>query len=214
MSCCNVIDSHFAEKHADRDLRRYVRRGPDPTTALLIAALRAENLRQPSLMDIGAGIGVLQHELLPADVSAVTHVDASPAYLAAARSECAQRGNLHRVTFVEGDITEVADELARSDAVFLDRVVCCYPTYEDLIDSSTSRCRLLFAISYPRSNRFSRSAFHLDNLKRVIQRKPFRAYVHSNAEVESRIVAAGFEMISQQNSFLWRIVAFRKTTAI
>lgn len=210
MSCCNTIDTYFGAKHADRDLKRYLKNGPDRTTALLIEAVREAGLERATLLDIGAGIGVLQHELFPHDISSAVHVDASPAYIEVAKAECRRRDQEARATFVTGDITEVAGTLEIADIVLLDRVVCCYPNYDDLIRKSISRCRRVYAISYPRDRMLSRVAFWLDNLKRVFRRQVFRVFVHPVADVESLIAAAGFERVSVRQTLIWRVAAFRR----
>ena len=56
-----------------------------------------------------------------------TSADASPAYLAAARTEAESRSYANRMRYVDGDFVEPAGELDAADIVTLDRVVCCYP---------------------------------------------------------------------------------------
>jgi 2-polyprenyl-3-methyl-5-hydroxy-6-metoxy-1,4-benzoquinol methylase len=210
MSCCNSIDDHFATKHADRDLKQYEKNGPNHTTRLIIAAIRSQNLENPSLLDIGGGIGALQHELLGKDVGSVIHLDASPAYLDVARRECRRRGNEAKVSFVQADFTDAAEEVGISDIVTLDRVICCYPNYADLIDKSAGACRHVLAVSYPRTHILSRVLIYLDNLKRIAQKRSFRAYIHPRKEVEARIETAGFEQIRIRQTLLWRVAAYRR----
>jgi 2-polyprenyl-3-methyl-5-hydroxy-6-metoxy-1,4-benzoquinol methylase len=210
VNCCNAIDSHFEDNHAERDLSRYQKNGPDPTTQRLIRAVREARLHRARLLDIGAGIGVLQHELLDGTVESVEHVDASTSYLRTAREECTRRGNGDKVTFISGDFTEIHEQVSEVDIVLMDRVLCCYPVYFELVRLSTDRCKSLYAISYPKNTLFTRVVFYLDNVKRRLQGHSFRSYLHPVVHVESQIVDAGFSVVSVEQTLLWRIAVFKR----
>ena len=82
-----AAEAQFDRKVAERDLRRYRRRGPDVTTRLILAELRRWPLKGRHLLDVGGGIGVISAELADAGMAGVTVVDASPAYLEIAQRE-------------------------------------------------------------------------------------------------------------------------------
>ena len=84
----------YDEKVAAADLRRYRKNGPRPWTRTLIEAIKAEGVAGATLLDIGGGIGVIQHELLDSGAARATSVEASSAYLSAARSESDRRGHV------------------------------------------------------------------------------------------------------------------------
>src|SRR3989304_4688720 len=94
MSCaqCQGIERMFDRRAAERELRQYRAAGPGGTTRLLIDALKAEGVAGLTLLDIGGGVGAIQHELLRAGARSATAVDASSAYLDAARAEGARLG--------------------------------------------------------------------------------------------------------------------------
>ena len=79
--------SFYNEKLAASQLRKYREKGPILSTQGLIDALKAEGVEGATLLDVGGGIGAIQHELLAAGVSHATSVDASAPYLEAAREE-------------------------------------------------------------------------------------------------------------------------------
>src|SRR5262245_56290956 len=60
-SCANV----FSSREAENDLKRYTKNGPDSSTKALVGAILAEGVDGATLLDIGAGIGAIQLELLP-----------------------------------------------------------------------------------------------------------------------------------------------------
>jgi hypothetical protein len=45
----------------------------------------------------------------------------------------------------------------------------------------------------------------LENLRRRVSRNPFRTFVHSAVAMEDRVVTAGFERISRQQTLIWCI---------
>jgi predicted RNA methylase len=77
--------SFYNEVLAGSQLRKYREKGPVASTQVLIVALKAEGVEGATLFDIGGGVGAIQHELLAAGATQVTSVDASAAYLEAAR---------------------------------------------------------------------------------------------------------------------------------
>jgi len=90
MVCCTgycAAEAQFNHKVAERDLRRYRRRGADATTRLMLAELRRWPLEGRRLLDVGGGIGVISRELAGSGVATATIVEASPAYSEVARRE-------------------------------------------------------------------------------------------------------------------------------
>ena len=110
MACgqCQGLESIFNDKTAAKELREYRQKGPKSTTRLLIGALEAEGVRNLTLLDIGGGVGVIQHELLRAGVRKVTGVDGSAAYIEAAKREAEHQGTADRVSYHHADFVELA----------------------------------------------------------------------------------------------------------
>jgi len=98
-----AAEAKFNHKVAQRDLRRYHRRGADATTRLLLAELRRWPLQDTSVLDIGGGIVVIGMELADNGVSSATVVEASPAYFDVSRSEMESRCGPRPIRFVVGD---------------------------------------------------------------------------------------------------------------
>ena len=137
-ACCSAFecaaDQQFNEKKATEELKRYRTKGPRPTTRLLQEGLAHAGNLSGTLLDIGSGIGSLTFGLLERGITRAVAVDASSAYNVVARQEAERLGRADVVRFVHADFVSVAPELPAATFVTLDRVVCCYPSYEALLN--------------------------------------------------------------------------------
>jgi SAM-dependent methyltransferase len=205
-SCCSAFftanQRQFGEAVARRDLNRYRRRGPDQTTRLLRDAIIGAG-NGKIVLDVGAGIGALSFELLAAGAERVTAVEAAPAYLAAAREEASRRNLSDRVELVHGDFVSVARDVMQADVVAMDRVVCCYPAYQPLLEAALRSSRRLLAFSYPRDRWYVRAAVAMQNLGRAVFRNPFRGFVHSARGIEALLEHHGFVRMERRDTLKW-----------
>jgi len=95
MSCCaqcRGIEDMFGHRMAQRQLKQYRRKGPGKVTRQLIDAVARDGVQGRTFLDVGGGVGAIQHELMDRGAAGGTSADASPAYLAAARAEAEARG--------------------------------------------------------------------------------------------------------------------------
>ena len=216
MSCsqCDGIEGQFDSAEARKTLRRFRRRGPDKTTRLLIrdvrAALQASNARDASLLDIGAGIGAIHHELLDGTVSRVVHIDASSAHLAAAREETERRGHTGRVEFMRGDFVAIANDVSTADVVTLDRVICCFDDMESLVQASAKKAARFYGAVYPRQITWMRIGIAAINLVQRIKRTAFRVFLHDPISIDRVLRAAGLERTSMRRTLGWEVVVYAR----
>jgi 2-polyprenyl-3-methyl-5-hydroxy-6-metoxy-1,4-benzoquinol methylase len=212
MSCaqCTGIESQFGERLARRELASFRRHGPRGTTRRLIQAVRSLGVSGATLLDVGGGVGAIHHELLDEGVAAAIHVDASAAYLDAARKEAEQRGHRDRVTFQHGDFLDVAREIPDADVVTLDRVVCCYPNATDLLASAAAHAKRIVGLVYPRDRRAMRVFVVLANSFLRLKRSTFRTFIHPTTTVEGALERAGFVRRYRREGVLWQVVVFER----
>jgi magnesium-protoporphyrin O-methyltransferase len=208
MTCahCRDLPELFDRKLATLELRRYRRRGPAKTTRMLLDALLGQGVRGATVLDIGGGVGALQHELLDSGVGRVVNADASPAYQAVVREEAERRGKLDQIEFYLGDFVELAPALPALDVVTLDRVICCYPDVTGLVRASASHAGKLWGAVFPRERQGVRLAFRLFNLWQRIRGKAFRVYVHPTARVEQELRAEGLSPLFVGRTFVWQVM--------
>ena len=209
---CQGIQDQFGERMARRELRRYRKRGPTGTTRTLLDALADEGVRGSSFLDVGGGVGVIQHELMEAGAASGTAVDASPAYVEAARAESERRGFADRVSHVLGDVVESAPDLTEADFVTLDRVVCCYPDMATLVDVSAARANRVLGLVYPRAHkRHVRIGLAAINLVQRLRRHAFRVFAHPTEAVDARVRSFGFTPRFRATTFVWQVVVYTKS---
>ena len=205
--CCSsysaVAASHFDDKIARRELACYRSTGPGSTARMLRDLLLATGPLGGVLLDVGSGIGGLTFELLEHGVARALAVDASPANLAAATEEAIRRGRAGDVQFVHGDFLDVAPRIPPATVVTLDRVVCCYPLYEPLLEESLRHAERCFAISYPRDVWHVHAAIAFENAVRRIRKNPFRAFVHPAKRMTRVMQGAGFRLVSRRQTWQW-----------
>lgn len=212
MDChqCQGIENVFDRKTAASKLEDYRRRGPDRTTCMLIDALKAEGVEGLTLLDIGGGVGEIQHELIKAGVRSATSVDASSAYLTVARDEAQRRGLAERVTHRHGDFVALAGEVAPADIVTLDRVICCYHDMQRLVGLSSARARRFYGVVYPRDTWWIRLGLALENVYLWLSRNPFRTFVHATTAVDGIIRRNGLKPRFQRQTFIWQVVVYAR----
>lgn len=213
MTCCTgpcAAAAHFDTKVAQRDLRRYQRRGPDAWTRVLLSELRRQPLHGLHLLDIGCGIGVIALELADTGLASFTLADASPAYLDVARRQVASRYGTRPAHFVLGDFAVTAATLPDADVVTLDRVVCCYPDVDALLWAASARARRLVAFTYPRDRWYTHAAIALENFWYRLTGNPFRAFIHSPQQMASLLEAAGFVLVARRESRAWALDLYHR----
>lgn len=203
----------FDQKTADADLARYRQQGPDRTTRMLLDMIRTVGLQGATVLDIGGGIGVIDHELLDDGAEHAVLVDASPPALDSARAEARRRSHLDRVEFVDGDFVSRAAAIDRAQIVTLDRVVCCYADVESLVRMSASRARALYGLVLPRDRAIIRVGFRLQNAWFRIRGSAYRAYAHPNRVVDALVADAGLRPRMEDRTFAWRVVLYDRKPA-
>jgi 2-polyprenyl-3-methyl-5-hydroxy-6-metoxy-1,4-benzoquinol methylase len=209
-NCCEMENNVFGEDEAKANLKDYRKRGPAKQTKLILEAVRSLGLKDAALLDVGGGIGTIHHELLKDVANQATHVDASSAYLKVATEEAKRLGHEAQVKFIHADFTDVADELSQVDVVTLDRVVCCYPDFQNLLKSAAGKSRKAIALTYPRETWYIRMAIAVGNFFQRLRNDPFRVFVHPVNEMESLLNAEGLRKVSVKRLFVWEMALYQR----
>jgi magnesium-protoporphyrin O-methyltransferase len=215
-ACCSTFaraaEQQFNRRKAAAELARFRKHGPGPTARLLQEGVAETGVRSGLLLDIGAGIGSLTFGLLERGMTQAVAVDASSAYTNAAREEAERRNRADAIRFVHADFVSVAPQLPVASVVTLDRVVCCYPSFRPLLDAALRHTDHCVALSYPRDVWYVRLAVLAENARRRLTRNRFRTFVHPAHGIRRRIEAAGFDLRSRRETWMWSADTYVRRT--
>lgn len=213
MKCCDQcegLERMFDGEVAREELADYRENGPADTTRMLLDALIQRDVRGLTLIDIGGGVGAIQHELLQAGVDQGVGVDASTAYLNAARSESERLGHAERMDYRHGDFVALASQIEAADIVTLDRVLCCYPNVQALVGLSSERARRFYGVVFPRDNALYRLVQRLMNLYFRLARNPYRFFIHPTRTVDALLTAQGFRRAFRRTTWFWQVLVYER----
>lgn len=209
--CCGA-DQLFDLKSAQKEMKKYLRKGPGKSTRKLISELLpAEEVPGKTMLDIGGGVGALQWAFLEKGGLKSTDVDASHGYLHVAGKIAEEKGWNEQTTFLYGDVVDHAVSLRTFDFVTLDKVICCYPDYQALLASSLDKCQGKIGVVYPFGGIIPKIIAQFNRLYFYLKKNPFRTYIHSPKEIENFIKSRGFEMLNRKTSFPWHVQVYRRT---
>ena len=209
---CEELERCFDLQRVRRELTEYHRSGAAKATRLLIEALQAESLEGMTLLDIGGGIGAIQHALVPAGISQALDVDASAAYLAAAREEAERRGLAERIHFVHGNFVELASAIPPADLVTLDRVICCFNDMPALVSLSAARAQKLYGVVFPQDTWYRRLFNQLRNGMLAIAHLPIHFYVYRADAIDAVVRAQGLERRFSCVVDRWQVVIYVRSS--
>lgn len=212
MNCCQCqgIESVFDRKVAARELEDYRRNGPNKTTRILIDALKAGGIEDLSLLDIGGGVGAIQHALLKAGAGRAVNVDASTSYIRVAKEEAERQGHAEKVSYHHGNFVDLAPHIPSAGIVTLDRVICCYHDMPALVNASATKARNFYGLVYPRDTWWMKLAIPVLNFGLRLRRNSFRVFVHPTRAVDAIVHQNGLQRRFYHKTFIWQVVVYAR----
>ncbi len=213
MSCCNhqLYDAAFDAKKAQADLAEYLKTGVKKTSRPFLETLQSLPLEGHALLDVGGGIGAVTFELLlNKGISKATHVEISKAYAEVFKAEAERRSLTEKVESILGNFPDLENQIQEADLVMLDKVICCYKDYEELVEASVRKARKWYVYSVPRDVWWVRLGLWVEVRIDRMKGRHFEAYIHSIEGIESIITAAGFRKKEVKFQREWRIAVFEK----
>lgn len=205
------------DEWAVRSAARARRRGvAAPITARILDAVDRAGLSGRTVLDVGCGSGDLALAMLARGAARATGVDLSPGGIEQARALAVERGFADRAAFSVGDGAEVP--LGRHDVVTLNRVLCCYPRIDRLLDNSLGAAGATYAYTAPVHagvlGTFNRISVAISNRWYRLRRQKFRgfrAFVHDLDQVDRTIAEAGFRPVHRaRHRLVWQLAVFTR----
>lgn len=176
----------------------------------LASYLRDRDLHGRSVLEVGGGIGDFHVELLGAGAANAVNVELSGGYEDSAAELARAEGVSDRIERRLGDFVEEQDLVDPADVVVLNRVICCYPWMERIMEASVVKTRWLLAIAVPRDRLMSRVAVSVGNGIQKLSGHDFESHVHSVAGMEAIAARSGMTQVFTESGLIWRGVVFER----
>jgi len=181
---------------------------------LLLDLVDRRGLAGRSVLELGCGFGGLSRATVTRGAARAAGLDLSSVAIREATRLANEAGLAERVRFDVGDAAQV--ELVASDVVVLDKVICCYPEVDSLLENTIRATGSTYAFAVPYSSGIrgllARMAISLENAFRRIRRQAFRAYVHDVKRIESILARAGFERVASTRRTMWYVAVHERAT--
>ena len=209
--CCGA-EKLFDLKSAEKELKKYRKKGPGKATRALIMQTFDKVDSDATLLDIGGGIGAIQWAFIEKNGLSTIDVDASKGYLEVAKSYATERNYENKSGFIHGDFVDQHEAVNKADFVTLDKVICCYPDYKALLKHATEKCDDTIGLVYPVAGPVWKTFALFSKVYFYLTKNPFRTYIHSPKEVEQFINRQGFELVQRSIKFPWHVQSYRRVT--
>src|SRR3954449_9711971 len=157
-------DRYFNTGFARRAAKRYSKRGLNTTSRRMVEFLEQGGLAGATVLEVGGGVGEIQLELLKRGARRAINLELSPAYEHEAAQLIREAGAEGRVERRLHDIAVDPTAIEPVDIVVLNRVVCCYPDYEQLLGAAADHAIRRLVFSHPPRNLISRTIVAGQNL--------------------------------------------------
>ena len=192
-------------------VRRYRRHGLEAVQRRLLEGLTAAGVAGDSVLEIGCGTGELQRHVLAAGAGSAVGIDVAGGMIAKAQAAAAQAGLDERTTYLVGDAVERAADLPPAALVVLDKVLCCYPEIDALLEVSLERTQRLYAVVVPRSHWLVAAVWRLAIAVFKLLRSSFHPFYHDWHRTAEAIAGAGFRRIFAARTLAWEAWIFHRS---
>lgn len=162
------------------------------------------------MLEVGSGVGYLHQVLLEQGAKNAVGIDLAADMLKEAENWANEKGLADRTEYIQGDFIELLDQVEPADVTVLDKVVCCYPHAELLVNNSITKTKRVYALTYPRNRWFIKIAMDIGAIGLKLIGSDFRSFVHNPNDIERWISDAGFKKTYQQQTFIWLTQVYEK----
>jgi len=213
-SCANGVGANsigdFFSKEARNFLKRSKRRGLEKSQKNLVEGLSKAGISDKSILEIGCGVGYLHSRLLLGGARSAFGVDISEEMLRLAKMYMKELGLEDKTDYLQGDFAEISEAVKPSDILILDKVICCYPEVENLVEKSIAKTKSIYAFTLPRDAWWVKSGMTVVIRFLKLFGSKFHPYFHDHAIVNGRLANNGFTQIYHNQTLAWETYVFQK----
>ena len=211
MHCCtDCTNLHFGQSIAKRDINNYLTTGAKKSTKALLGILKLLDLQGLHLLDIGAGIGIVSYELSEYGLAEITYNDISTSYSDVFKREFGTRLGGIKVNTLLGDLVEVSENINNVDIAVLDKTICCYPHYRELVKTAADKASMWYAYVIPRDTWWVKLIHRLGELRKSLKGDRFKSYIYPVRDIENIVLQLGFEKYIQIYQREWLVAVYKK----
>jgi magnesium-protoporphyrin O-methyltransferase len=190
----------------------YKESGLTKSSEILLEYLNEEGLAGKTILDLGCGAGSFSIEALKAGAAQCIGVDLSQEMIRNANELAAKSGLSEKAKFAVGDAAALQHPV--SDAVVLDKVICCYPDVDALLKSAAESSSEMLGFVVPRDEGIVKGPLRLGiglfNLVEKLRRRKVPMYLHSLKKINGLLKAAGFVQKRKTGSRFWLVFLYTR----
>ncbi len=191
---------------------RYEESGLSNSSKILLEYLKGEGLAGKTILDLGCGTGSFSIEALKAGAAQCVGVDLSPEMIRNANQLATKSGLSEKAKFAVGDAAALQHPV--SDAVVLDKVICCYPDVDALLKSASESSGKMLGFVVPRDEGIVKGPLRLGvglfNLVEKLRKRKAPMYLHSLKKINGLLETAGFVQRRKAGSRFWLILVYTR----
>ena len=206
-SCCNNQYNHtFGMKKAQKEMDHYLKYGPKKSTVWLLDPVVEQIKAGDSVLEVGGGVGSFLLELQKQGVGPSYYMDISESYSAVFQHQVNNQSLENKINVHTGDFTEKHHLIPDTDVVALDKVLCCYQDFKQLLSLSLDKAGRIFAYTVPDDVWWVRFIHQIETALKQLFTKHLITYIHPVDQIESQVVAKGFQKVFQKSHTGWLTV--------
>ena len=204
-NCCGHINDggRFFSRFARLSCCCYNLKGLSKSQQMIANTLIKIGVEGKMILDIGCGVGYLHQSLLQAGAASATGVDLASKMIEQAQALSKKNAYSTVTTYIQGDFVQQAAMIEPADILLLDKVVCCYPDIQSLMEAALAKTGQYMALTYPRDRTLVRLFVWLEAFLLKLTGSAFRSYVHSPDAIELMITHACFNKRMEQIDSGW-----------
>lgn len=200
--CCETDGQRKMNTRLSRKARRELIRG-----------LEDMGIQGKTVLEVGSGPGDLTRKLIRLGAARAVGIDLAEQWLEEARKRASAEGISEQVEYRVGN--GARDSLEMYDIVVLDKVICCYPNWVELVDNTSSAAQGTYGFVIPRSDGFSsfivRAFIAIDRFMLKLKKCGFTAFVHDYSKIHSRLLNHGFKRTHLSRGPIWVTAVYVRT---
>lgn len=180
----------------------------------LIRGLRTLGVEDRSVLEIGSGPGDLTRRLIALGASRALGLDLAEQTVEQAREHARKEQVSDKVTYRIGNGAK--EHLDVHDIVVLDKVICCYPHWRELVDNTATAARKAYGFVIPRSQGLGsilvRGFIAIQRWVLELKKCGFKPYVHDYSKIDSRLGDLGFERSHLYLGPIWMTAVYARSS--